>query len=92
VIEVDFDPKSPCRVNEHRDQVRIEPFEGARAAMNDVHLRPRPPDDVRELERDVAASDEHDPLRKRLQFEKRGAVDEALRLGSEVWLAWLRTR
>lgn len=66
----DGDPELVERGHEPADHVRIEKGQEPRGALEDGDLRPRAGGQVRELRRDIAAADEHDPAREALELQK----------------------
>ncbi len=72
----------PGRLDQQRDDVRIELGEWTRAAMHDVDLRARSGSNVCEFEGDATATDEHDPGREMLEIEELGACGQVLFAGN----------
>lgn len=62
-------------------KVRVETLQRALPAVDDGHRGIGPGGEVRELERDEAATDEHNPSRQDVQVEEVGAVDEVFVAG-----------
>ena len=62
-VSVDVDAGLLGAGGQQLHQVGVELAQGSRAVVDDRALRAGAGGDVRELERDEAAADEHDPLR-----------------------------
>src|SRR6266849_8922933 len=80
-VELHFDAEFAGGLDQLGDQIRVKLLEGAAASVEYLDLCASPCCDVRELEGDVAATNEDDAARELVQLQK-------LRAGGQVLLPW----
>src|SRR3546814_6887024 len=73
-----IDVDSAETLHQPANQLRLEVHEHPWATLEDGHLGAGASGNVRELSRDIAAPDKHDPLRQCFQRQKSFVIDQVL--------------
>src|SRR6267143_5098989 len=80
-LELNVNAKFPCPLHQSVDKIRIKPLEGTSATMENRDVCAGAGGDVRELERNVPASNKHNAPRQLGKLQKLIACGEMFRAG-----------
>src|SRR5712692_10897361 len=83
-IEANLNPQSFGCLHQHRHEVGVKRLERPAAAVQHPDLGAGAGGDVRELERDVAASDEEDATRQALELKELRAAGQEFLTGDSL--------